>query len=161
VISERRRVVTALVGVTILLVVVLGIRPVATPTIVAGYVLVVAAIAIGSLTRVAGGDRDIRVSAFEQALAERDARPTRPSELIRVERELTLGMSNAGHLHHRLIPMLRDVARARTDGTLTQARLGDELWQLLRPDRPEPVDRHAPGASARELQRVVSLLEGL
>jgi hypothetical protein len=159
--SEPRRVASAVALATVALVVLLAVRPVATGTIVAAYVLVLAVVATASLTRILGGEPDLRISPFDKALAQKPDETSRPPELIRVERELTLGTSNAGHLHTRLVPMLRDVALARTGGTLTRERLGDATWELLRPDRPAPVDRHAPGASLREIRRVVTRLEEL
>ena len=159
--SEPRRVAGAVAFATTALVVLLLVKPLSTSTIVAAYVLVLAAILTASLTRILAGEPDLRVSPFEKAVSEMPYEPTRPPELVRVERELTLGASNAGHFHTRLVPMLRDVALARTGGVLTRARLGDETWELLRPDRPAPVDRHAPGASLRDIRRIVARLEEL
>ena len=152
---------------TILFVVLLGIRPVTTSTIVAGYVLALAAIALAAITRVIAGDPDLRASAFERALTRRPEPPGRPPELVRVEREITLGVSTAGHLHLRLIPLLREAAAARLGyeperrPELARQRLGDDAWELLRPDRPEPLDRHAAGASVAQIKRVVARLESL
>jgi len=161
-VNERARVVTAATVATIGLVVALGIRPVATGTIVAVYVLVLAAIGIGALTRALTGAPDLRVSPFEHALAYERHPQTRPPDLVRVEREITLGMSNAGHLHRRLAPMLRDVASARLGGRLTRERVGDDAtWELVRPDRPEPEDTHADGASLEQIRRAVAHLEAL
>jgi hypothetical protein len=159
--SEPRRVASAVGLATVALVILLAVRPLSTGTIVAAYVLVVAAVGTASLTRILAGEPDLRVSPFDKAVAESPYEPTRPPELVRVERELTLGTSNAGHLHSRLVPLLRDVALARTGGTLTRERLGDETWELLRPDRQAPADRHAPGASLRDIGRVVARLEEL
>ncbi len=39
--------------------------------------------------------------------------------------------------------------------------LGDETWELVRPDRPDPADRHAPGLASSALERVVVSLERL
>jgi MoxR-like ATPase len=100
-------------------------------------------------------------SPYERALTRKPEPPGRPSELVRVERELTLGTSSAGQLHNRLIPLLRDAAVARLGRDLSRERLGDEAWELLRPDRPEPEDRNAPGVSLRRVRSVVSTLERL
>jgi hypothetical protein len=93
----------------------------------------------------------------------------RPPELVRTEREITLGMANAGHLHKRLLPMLREAAAVRLatrqsveiERRPDQARrlLGDDAWELLRPDLPEPADPHAPGISLGRLRRIVDALE--
>jgi hypothetical protein len=42
-----------------------------------------------------------------------------------------------------------------------QARrlLGDDAWELLRPDLPAPADPHGPGISLGRLRRVVDALE--
>jgi hypothetical protein len=164
---ERRRVVSGIVGATLLLGVLLAIRPIATSTLVAAYVLVLAAIGVASLTRVLAGEPDLRASAFERELSLEPVTPNRPPDLVRVEREITLGISTAGHLHLRLLPLLREAAAARLGyeldlrPALARQRLGDDLWKLLRPDRPEPEDRHAPGASVAEIRRVVDRLETL
>ena len=39
--------------------------------------------------------------------------------------------------------------------------LGEDAWELLRPDRPEPRDRDAPGIPLRRLRTVVDTLEQL
>jgi hypothetical protein len=164
---ERKRVVSGVVVATVLLGVVLAVRPVATDTIVAAYVLVLAGLGVASLARVLAGEPDMRASAFERTLAMEPATPNRPPELVRVEREITLGVSTAGHLHLRLLPLLREAAAARLGydlalrPALARERLGDDVWRLLDPGRPEPADRHAPGASIAEIRRVVDRLEAL
>jgi hypothetical protein len=39
--------------------------------------------------------------------------------------------------------------------------LDGELWELVRPDRPPPSNRHAGGIPPTELRRVVEELEAL
>ena len=159
---EQRRIATLVVGTTALLGVVLAIGPVSVVRIVAGYVLVLATIAIVELLRTLGAGSDGPVhSPFERALSRTQEAPGRPPELVRVERELTLGTSSAGHLHNRLIPLLRDAAVARLGRDFSRERVGDDAWELLRPDRPEPEDRNAPGASLRHVRSVVATLEQL
>jgi hypothetical protein len=166
--SERRRVAILVSLATVALIVVLGIQPVPIARILAGYVLVLAAIGLAAATRILAADswRD-RGSHFENVLARKPVAPTRPSELVRIEREITLGASSAGHLHTRLLPLLRDAASARLgiDFELhperAQAALGHETWQLLRPDRPPPTDRNAPGLAVRRTRDVVDQLEAL
>jgi hypothetical protein len=159
---EPTRIALLVTGTTALLGVVLALGPVSPARILAGYVLVLATIAIVELLRaLAAGSDGASHSPYERALSRRLEPPGRPPELVRVERELTLGTSSAGHLHSRLIPLLRDAAVARLGRDLTRERLGDEAWELLRPDRPEPEDRNAPGMSLRRLRSVVSTLERL
>ena len=166
--AERRRVATFLVVVTIGLVVVLGLHPVSTTRIVAGYALALAAIGLDAFVRILGAEswRE-RGSLFEHVLSRKAPEPTRPSEIVRIEREITLGTTSAGHLHTRLLPLLRDAASARLgiDFDLhperVRAALGAESWELLRPDRPEPNDRNAPGLPIRGVRAVVDQLERL
>ncbi|MDX6486521.1 MAG: hypothetical protein QOF43_1674 [Gaiellaceae bacterium] len=164
--SEKRRVVTAVITATLALAVLLGIRPFSPERILAGYVLVIAAIVLASLTRsLTAHARERPTSQFEYLLERKPERPARPPELIRIERELTLGVATAAHLHNRLLPLLRDVAAARLGYELGQRpdaaalRLGDKAWQALRPDAPAPVDPAAPGLPLAQIRDVVTALE--
>ena len=166
--AERRRVTTFLVVATIALIVVLGLHPVSTTRIMAGYALALAAIGLDAFVRMLGAEswRE-RGSLFEHVLSRKAPEPTRPSDLMRIEREITLGTTSAGHLHTRLLPLLRDAASARLgiDFDLhperARAALGAESWELLRPDRPDPIDRGAPGLPIRRVRAVVDELERL
>jgi hypothetical protein len=170
--SERSRIATTVACLTALLAVMLGIRPVSVQQILAAYVLVLAAVALAALTRIARSASDAPPpSELDAALELRVAGPMRPSELVRTEREIMLGTSNAGNLHKRLLPILREAAAARLAAghNVDLARrpdaarqlLGDDAWQLLRPDRPEPPDHDAPGIPMRQLRAVVDTLEKL
>ena len=166
--ADRRRVVTLVVTTTVALIVVLGLHPVSTQRIAAGYVLALAAIGLDAVVRTLGAEswRE-RGSLFEHALTRAAPEPARPPELVRIEREITLGTTSAGHLHTRLLPLLRDAAAARLgiDFDLhperARAALGEESWELLRPDQPEPADRSAPGLSIRRVRSVVDEIERL
>jgi hypothetical protein len=100
-------------------------------------------------------------SEFDRALGEAVGSDRAVHEVERLEREVTLGSATAYDLHVRLVPELRQIAQARLE------RAGRELgpetlgrwWELLRPDRPAPVNRHAPGISPAELRALVSDLE--
>jgi hypothetical protein len=155
---------------TIALVVLLGARPISRETILAGYAIVVAAIGMAALTRAMRESRFDTPSPFEQQLTRERVPPTRPNELIRVERDLLLGTENAGHFHARLLPLLRGAAAARlsrhgVDLTrqpeAAQRLLGDELWTVVRPDREEPDDLYAAGPSVRAVRRLVERIEAL
>jgi len=164
--TEVRRLALPIVLATIGVVVALGLHPVATSTILAAYVLALAAIGVVLATRVLArrSASDAR-SAFDEALRRRREERPRPAELARIERELTLGLTNAGYLHVRLLPLLREVATARLGLDLHRSSqrarllLGDDVWQLLRPDRPAPADRNARGASRREIEQCLDVLE--
>lgn len=158
---------------TLGLVIALGLRPVSTREIVAGYVLALTAVALLHLTRSAHGlDPWLQPSSeLERALSARPESRARPAELIRVQQRLTLGSANAEHLHTRLLPLLRDAAAARLasrhDVDLARrpdrarALLGDDAWELLRPDRPPPADPFGPGVPLRRIAAVLDAIESV
>jgi hypothetical protein len=98
-----------------------------------------------------------------------DVPPQRPRELERLEREVYLSLGSGFYLHHRLRPLMREIAAHRLlrrhgielDGRPDAARklLGEEAWEWLRPERPEPRDRWAAGPPLSELRGVVDALE--
>lgn len=154
---------------TIGLLVALGLRPISTREIFAAYVLALTALALLALMRVARSDDDWAraTSQLELALRPRKTTRMRPAELVRTERDLMLSESNAGELHTRLLPQLRDVAGARLadrhDLQLRDAHaiLDDDNWELLRPDRPAPADRSAPGLPMRQIAHLIDAIERL
>lgn len=168
---ELRRITSAVVTLTAILGILLGVHPLSTERLLSIYVLALAAVALAALTRVAQtAEERHRSSGFDAALRRRGERPMRPPELVRTERELTLGIANAGHLQRRLLPLLRDAAArlAQKHGVELARRpdaartlLGEETWELLRPDRPEPADRNAPGISFARVKALVDRLESL
>jgi hypothetical protein len=168
--TELRRPAVSVAVATVALVALLGARPISRETILAGYAIVVASIGMTALTRAMRESRFDNPSAFEQALTRERVPPTRPNELIRVERDLLLGTENAGHFHARLLPLLRGAASARlSDHGVDLARqpdsaralLGDELWSYVRLDREEPKDLYASGPSVRVVRRLAERIEAL
>ncbi len=170
--TELRRALPVVALTTLVLGILLGIGPVSSAEILAGYVLALAAIALAALTHASAEASEWQeASLFEYALRPRVVSPVRPPELVRVEREITLGSASAAHLEQRLLPLLREAAAARLaarhkvelDRRPEAARLllGDEAWELLRPDRPEPGDRSAPGLPLRRIRDLVDTLERL
>jgi hypothetical protein len=104
--------------------------------------------------------------AIAAALEHEAEAPRRPAELERLERELTMATASAFDLHARLRPVVQEIAGARLDVRglrLDQGEeiLGEELWELVRPDRLPPRDRHDPGIPPDALRRVVERLETL
>lgn len=104
-----------------------------------------------------------RRSELTRALDERAAPPADVPQLARVEREVTLALGSAYDLHARLLPHLREIAAARLERT--GRRPGPDTlgrwWELLRPDRPEPQERFAPGIRESDLRALVADLERL
>jgi hypothetical protein len=105
-------------------------------------------------------------SGFDAALGRQPPEPRRPPQLERTERTVTLGVANSFDLHARLRPLLREIAAARLarrgielDSPRGREALGEDAWELLRPDRPVPHDRFAAGVEEQRLRRLVEFLE--
>jgi hypothetical protein len=164
-----RRLVFPTVVAALVLVVLLALRPLSTSRALAIWVVVVAAIALVLLVRHSRGTQ--RTSRFEAALRGRPETPQPPVELLRMERELELGIADATHAHRRLLPLLRAAAEARLvlrrgieldrRPEAAEALLGEDVWELLRPDRPEPADRHGPGVPRERVAAVIERVESL
>jgi hypothetical protein len=104
--------------------------------------------------------------AIAAALQRDIEEPNRPAQLERLERELTMATATAFDLHARLRPQLREIATMRLAARGVrledaQGVLDDEVWELVRPDRLPPANRHAEGIPPAELRRVVDALEAL
>jgi hypothetical protein len=153
----------------VVLVGLLALRPLSTSRALAIWIVVVAAIALLVLVRDSRGPR--QASRFEEALRGRTDPPQQPVELLRMERELELGIADATHAHRRLLPLLRAAAEARLASRrgvdldrrpdVAEALLGEDVWELLRPDRPEPADRHGPGVPRNSVTTVIERVESL
>lgn len=95
--------------------------------------------------------------------------PRAASDLAAVERLLSLSVSSADDEHTRLRPLVTRIARQRLadhtgvrldgDPEAAAAAVGPEVWELVRPDRPRPLDRRERGIAAERLRRVVESLE--
>jgi hypothetical protein len=136
------------------------------------WLVLVAALVLVALIREArerGGPTP--ASRFEQAFRRPKSRIAPPEELLRMEREILLGIADADHAHRRLLPLLRATASARLAARhgLEPGRrpeqerelLGEEVWELLRPDRPVPADRHGPGLREEQVVAVIEKVESL
>lgn len=97
--------------------------------------------------------------------------PERPSQLVDLERLVSKSTVSAVTVHAHLRPLLVEIATRRLaargnalermtdpDGV---ALLGEALWDVVRPGRPFPADRHGPGIPPGELGAMVAVLERL
>jgi hypothetical protein len=136
------------------------------------YVLTVGAMAL--LAAILATRRAFPVeerSAIALALEREERAPVRPPDLERTERMLSMAATTAFDLHFRLRPVLREVAEQRLaerrglrldsgDPRVIEA-CGDELWEVVRPDRKPPDRRYQPGLDPAGLERVVARLEAI
>ncbi|MDX6481672.1 MAG: hypothetical protein QOG85_2182 [Gaiellaceae bacterium] len=137
---------------------------------VAIWVVMLTAIALRELVR--SLDRsDEPKSGFERVLLQRNVPAPETSVYAPMEREIDLATATADHAHRRLVPLLRAAAASRLamrhgidlERRPDRARelLDDQTWELVRPDRPVPPNRHAPGPRRDEIAAVVAQLEAL
>jgi hypothetical protein len=156
----------------IVLVVLLSLPEIPTTRALGIWVVIATAIVLLVLRRHAGDSPwPTRAPRFEQALQRRKPASSQPEELLRMDRELVLGSADADHAHRRLLPLLRSTASARIAARhgfelerrpeAARALLGEDVWELLRPDRPEPADRHADGVPRKEIVAAIERIEAL
>jgi hypothetical protein len=98
-------------------------------------------------------------------------RRARPQQLTRLESLVSSAGTSALQTHAYLRPVLVEIAsrrlaaRGRSLDRMSEeagkALLGEELWEIVRPNRPFPENRHAPGVSVRELRPMLEVLERL
>ena len=110
-----------------------------------------------------------RIPARTRSRRGRRAAP-RPAPLERIERVVAAARETAGEVHVRVRPLLREIAgpllrrqgvRLDSEPDRARALLGDELWDVVRPDRPRPPERRDPGLELTRLERFIGRLERL
>jgi hypothetical protein len=107
-------------------------------------------------------------SELEEALAVGAPEPPRIAELDRLEREVYMGAARSFDLHYRLRPVVREIAAGRLErrglrlesgSEDVRELVGEELWELIRPDRGSPSNRQAAGPGVEDVRRTVEQLE--
>jgi hypothetical protein len=93
--------------------------------------------------------------------------PQRPTDLARMER-LVMLRSTAAEVQRRIRPPLREIALARLGNRgvrldhqpdAAAELLGEDLWELVRPDRLPPEDPRGSGMTLQELEQLTDRLE--
>ena len=112
-----------------------------------------------------------RESDFDRAVADMSRRHPPDSGELAMVNDVQQSVASSFHLHTRLRPTLGEIAAHRLSmrfgvdlhGEPDRARelIGVEAWDVVRPERPPPRDRLAPGPPASELGKVVEQLEGI
>jgi hypothetical protein len=108
-------------------------------------------------------------SEFDEARKPAREQKEPVAELARIEREVTLGVSNAFDMYYRLRPRVRAIVESRLGDRrgidlerqpqAAQAALDPQVWDLVRPDRQPPRDRHGPGLGLPKLREVMDGLD--
>jgi hypothetical protein len=160
-------------GATIVLIVLLAVKALPASRVFAIWIVLLAAIALLVLVRIfRSGTEPEAPPRFELALGGgRTTVAARPPVFIAMERELELATSHAGQAHRRLLPLLRAAAAARLQAkhgielepgsAAARGLLGDEAWELLRPDRPAPLDPFGPGLPEETIVALIERVESL
>ncbi len=134
------------------------------------WLVAVLAIALGAALSALHRSLPRRASAFDAAFARGRRGRARPASLERLEREVVLANGTAFDVHYRLRPPLREIASGlllrrgvdlERSPERAQALAGPTVWELVRPDRPVPDDRTAPGIPLETVERAVDELEQL
>ena len=167
---SRLRLSWLLTAATAVLIGLLAAKPLPATRAVAIWVVLLTAIALRELVRSLGA-RDEPKSVFEQVLFQQSKPAPEASPFAAMERELDLSTATADHAHRRLVPLLRAAAAARLarrhgidlerHHDIARRLLDEHTWDLVRPDRPEPPNRHAPGPRRDEIATAIAQLEAL
>lgn len=106
---------------------------------------------------------------FDRAVADMSRRYPSDSGELSLVHDVQQSVASTFHLHVRLRPLLREIAAHRLwtrfgvdlDRESERARelVAVDAWELVRPGRPRPSDRLAPGPQASHLTKVVAELE--
>ncbi len=158
------------VGVAVVLAVLLLFSAAPHGRLVDGYILFLGALLLFGLVRATrAATASDRRSPFDEVPRSPRRALERPRELAKLEREVVLASTSAFDLHVRMRPALRDVAAHRlatrrgleldSGSPAVRDALGGEVWEIVRPDRPPPRDRLAPGLSLRRLRAALDVLE--
>ena len=158
------------IAVGLALAAVAAVLPVPRARVLDAYILFVGGLVLLALVQVTRGeDYSTADSPYERALRRREPPPNRPAQLARIERTVALAAASSFDLHYRLRPLLREIAAHRLasrrgvdlDGAPAEARavLGEELWDLVRPDREPPDDRLARGLPLARVRSALAALE--
>ena len=149
-----------------------GVALVPGRTSLVGHLWLVAVLAISLGAALSALHRSVprRASAFDAAFAPGRRARARPASLERLEREVVLANGTAFDVHYRLRPPLRTIASGlllrrgvdlERSPERAEALAGATVWELVRPDRPVPDDRTAPGIPLGTVERAVDDLERL
>jgi hypothetical protein len=110
-------------------------------------------------------------SDFDLAVADMSRRHPSDSGELTLVNDVQQSVASTFHLHTRLRPVLREIADhrlsmrfgvdLRREPERARELIGAEAWELVRPERPPPSDRLAPGPPVSQLSKVVEQLEGI
>jgi hypothetical protein len=93
-----------------------------------------------------------------------------PGDLEAIAESVAAARASAADVHRRVRPLLREIAAARLarrgigldrDPLQARAVLGEELWEIVRSDRPAPAARDESGMSVAAIAQLTDRLEAV
>ena len=134
------------------------------------YLLGIGGVLLLALVRATTGTAaGTATSEFDRAFADMSRRYPSDSGELSLVHDVQQSVASSFHLHTRLRPLLREIAAHRVsmrfgvdldrEHERAQELIEGEAWELVRPGRPSPSDRLAPGPPASHLSKVVEELE--
>ena len=112
-----------------------------------------------------------RASDFDRAVDDMSRRYPSDSGELALVHDVQQSVASSFHLHTRLRPILSEIAAHRLsmrfgvdlhrEPDRARELIGVETWEIVRPERPPPSNRLAPGPPASQLSKVVEQLEGI
>jgi len=109
-------------------------------------------------------------SKLEAALDPHPSPLPRIAELDRLERTLYMASARSFDLHYRLRPVIREIVAGRLErrglsldsgSASVRDLVGDDLWELVDPDRTAPENRQSPGPGLVDIEQQIERLERL
>ena len=166
--TENRNPIAVAAAATVALLVALALAGAARGLALYAYVLFLGALGL-TLTARRTSSSVRRTGPLERLVNRRGDHDGRAPQFESIARQLSAGQSSAFELHHRLRPLVRQIAStqlARRYGVdldrrpeRAQQLLGPRTWELVRPDREPPAERLLRGWSPKELADLVDELE--
>ncbi len=133
------------------------------------WLLVVLAVALLARSRRCGAPCPVGRRRSRLGRGGREPPAERFASLEKLERAVSMASTSGYDVHHRLRPVVREIAAGQLlvrrgidldrHPEAAHAVLGDDVWELVRPERPRPQARAAPGLGLEELEQVVAGLE--
>ena len=134
------------------------------------YVLTLSALGLALLRAQINAAMPV-VMPLERRLQQAPPAEERVMQLEALSSRISSAESSTFDLHYRLRPLLREIAAARLarrhgvdldrQPERSRALAGDELWELIRPDRNPPEERFAKGISNARIDELIDHLEAI
>ena len=134
------------------------------------YLLLLCALALALLRQRIRASFPVAIP-LESRVRKPASRDERIQQLEALSQRIAAAETSTFDLHYRLRPVLRQIVAARLarrhgvdldrDPERSRMLVGEELWELVRPDREPPEERFARGLSNRQVDGLIDRVEAL